>query len=81
MPSGVYYLTEHKDTKTQSFSEHRDAETQRLFFFVSLCLCVPLKNTTAVANSCVPSVASGKAESSLFTFHFYLSLCLCVPLI
>ena len=51
-------------------------------------------DTAAVANSCVPSVASGKAESSLFPFHYSLftnhyslirctSLCgngICMPL-
>ena len=40
MPSWVYYLTEHKDTKTQSFfrtQRRRDAEIIFLCVFVSLC--------------------------------------------
>ena len=36
-------------------------------------------DTAAVANSCVPSVASGKAESSLFTLHSSLDTALWAP--
>ena len=37
-------------------------------------------DTAAVANSCVPSVASGKAESSLFTLHSSLDTALWAPI-
>ena len=53
--------------KTQMRSLYRKAIAVTVLFFGM--------NTGAVANSCVPSVASGIAESSLFTLHYSLIKC------